>query len=255
MAQLIGHWPSRIEGVFQGDSCLFLGYGVRMPLEEKSAARKETVRLVGAALVVAGLITALHFTPLKHWLNEAQNLKARVDEYGWKADVAFVFGSMLGISLGVPRLALCGLAGVLFGFLEGFLVSQIGGVLGAYITFLVTRLFGPKEWVRRKLENSGTLRSILGEPSIGTIFVARQMPVPGIVPNVLLGVLQTRHATFLAGTFIGYLPSNIPVALAGSSMAKESLAKAIAQVSLSMVALGVFSALILAVRRKFKVQE
>jgi len=61
--------------------------------------------------------------------------------------------------------------------------------------------------------------------------------------------------TFLAVTFIGYLPSNIPVALAGSSMAKESLAKAIVQVSLSMVALGVFSALILVVRRKFKVQD
>jgi uncharacterized membrane protein YdjX (TVP38/TMEM64 family) len=128
-------------------------------------------------------------------------------------------------------------------------------VLGAYGTFLITRFWAPKEWVRRKLENSGTLRSILAEPSVGTIFVARQMPVPGLVPNVLLGVLHTKHSTFLAGTFLGYLPSNIPVALAGSSMAKESLAKAIFQVSLSMVALGVFSALILAVRHRFKVQD
>jgi hypothetical protein len=38
-------------------------------------------------------------------------------------------------------------------------------------------------------------------------------------------------------------------------MGKESLAKAIAQVSLSMVALGVFSALILLIRRRFNVRD
>ena len=220
--------------------------------EEPDDSRKETKRLLIAVLVVSGLIAALHFTPLKQWLVEAQSLKARVSEYGWKADAVFILGSMVGIALGLPRLALCALGGMLFGFVEGFLVSQIAGVLGAYGTFLITRCWGPKEWVQRKLANSERLRAILGTPSIGTIFVARQMPVPGIVPNVLLGVLQTRHSTFLVGTFIGYLPSNIPVALAGSSMAKESLAKAITQVSLSMLALGVFSALILWVRRNFK---
>lgn len=226
-----------------------------MLAEENKGFQKETVRLLLLVLVVVALVAALHFTPLRHWLDEAQSLKARVDELGWKAHAVFIFGSVLGIALGVPRLALCGLGGVLFGFVEGFLASQFAGVLGAYGTFLLTRLWGPKAWVERKLANSQTLRKILVAPSIGTIFVARQMPVPGIVPNVLLGVLQTRHATFLLGTFLGYLPSNIPVALAGSSMAKESLSKAIAQVSLSMVALGVFSALILAIRRRVKVQE
>ncbi len=216
-------------------------------------SRKETKRLLLAALVVAGLVAALHFTPLKQWLAEAQNLKARVGEYGWRAHALFIGGSILGIAVGVPRLALCGLGGMLFGFVEGVLASQFAGVLGAYAAFLLTRWWAPKEWIRRRLANSERLRSILGQPSIGTIFVARQMPVPGIVPNVLLGVLHTRHVTFLLGTFLGYLPSNIPVALAGSSMAKESLSKAIAQVSLSMVALGVFSVLILWIRRRVKV--
>ncbi|NBV86323.1 MAG: DedA family protein [Verrucomicrobia bacterium] len=220
--------------------------------EEPDDSRKETKRLLIVVLVVSGLIAALHFTPLKQWLVEAQNLKARVSEYGWRADAVFVFGSMAGIALGLPRLGLCALGGLLFGFVEGFLLSQFAGVLGAYGTFLITRSWGPKKWVQRKLANSQRLRAILGKPSVGTIFVARQMPVPGIVPNVLLGVLNTGHWTFLIGTFIGYLPSNIPVALAGSSMAKESLAKAITQVSSSMLALGIFSSLIIWVRRKVK---
>ena len=224
-----------------------------MGSEPFTDSRKETKRLLVAAGVVAGVVLALHFTPLKQWLTEAQNLKAVVAGYGWKAHALFVAGSVLGIAVGVPRLALCALGGVLFGFTEGVLASQFSGVLGAYSAFLLTRLWGPKEWVQRKLAGSQKLRAILGEPSIGTIFVVRQLPVPGIVPNVLLGVLNTGHWTFLIGTFIGYLPSNIPVALAGSSMAKESLTRAIGQVSLSMLALGVFSALIMWIRGRAKI--
>jgi uncharacterized membrane protein YdjX (TVP38/TMEM64 family) len=166
--------------------------------------------LVAVVLVVVCLVVALHFTPLKHWLEEAQNLKARVDEFGWKAHVVFIAGSVAGIALGVPRLALCGLGGMLFGFVEGFVASQFAGVLGAYGTFLLTRLWGPKEWVERKLANTQGLRKILVEPSVGTIFVARQMPVPGIVPNVLLGVLKARHTTFLIGTFLGICQATFP---------------------------------------------
>lgn len=223
-----------------------------MPPEQTHDVGRETRRLLVGAAIVAGVVLALHFTPLKQWLLEAQSLKARIAEFGWKAHVVFVVGSIFGIALGLPRLALCGLGGILFGFIEGFLASQFAGVLGAYGAFLITRLWAPKAWVQRKLANSERLRVLLEQPSVGTIFVARQLPVPGLVPNVLLGVLGTRHATFLIGTFLGYLPSNLPVALAGSSMAKDSLPRAIAQVSVSMIVLGVFSAVILFVRRRMK---
>ena len=226
-----------------------------MPPDPQQDPKKETLRLLIGALIVAGIIAVLHFTPLKQWLAEAQNLKQQVDAYGWKAHAVFILGSVIGIAVGVPRLVLCGLGGVLFGFVEGVLASQFAGVLGSYGAFLITRLWAPKLWVKRQLAKSDKLRSLLEKPTIGSIFVARQLPVPGIVPNVLLGVLSTRHRTFLIGTFLGYLPSNIPVALAGSSMAKESLTKAIAQVSLSMLALGVCSALIMAVRRRVKASE
>lgn len=219
---------------------------------EETESRGEARRLLGLLGVVLVLVVALHFTPLKQWLSEAQALKARVDSMGWKADVLFALGSVAGIALGVPRLALCALGGVLFGFVEGLLLSQFSGILGSYGAFLLTRLWGPREWVQRKLQKSQKLRAILGKPSIAAIFIARQLPVPGIVPNVLLGVLKTRHSTFLLGTFVGYLPSNIPIALAGSSMAKESLSKALAQVSLSMLALAVFSTLVLWIRRRSK---
>ncbi|MBP7949605.1 MAG: VTT domain-containing protein [Verrucomicrobiales bacterium] len=223
-----------------------------MPPENTNDPTTETRRLVIGALLVAGIVLALHFTPLNRWLVQAQDLKSRIDDYGWKAHALFLFGSVVAIALGAPRLVLCGLGGVLFGFLEGLLLAQFSGVLGSYGAFLITRLWGPREWVRQRLRGAQRLRPLLENPSIGSIFVVRQLPVPGIVANVLLGVLSTRHRMFLLGTFLGYLPSNIPVALAGSSMAKESLGKAIAQVSLSMLALGAGSALIMTVRGRLR---
>jgi uncharacterized membrane protein YdjX (TVP38/TMEM64 family) len=223
-----------------------------MPSEEYVDSRRERRRLLVTALVLVGLVLGLQFTPLKQWLQEIQTLKAWVSNYGWKAHVFFVFGSVAAIAVGMPRLMLCGLGGVLFGFAEGLIASQMAGVLGAYGAFLLTRRWAPKQWVERKLAGSESLRRLLARPSVSTIFVARQLPLPGIIPNVLLGVLGTRHSTFLVGTFLGYLPSNIPIALAGSSMGKESLQRAILQVSMSMSALAVFSVLIFWLRRRLK---
>ncbi len=214
--------------------------------------RKETGRLLIGAFIVAAMIVALHFTPLSRWLAEVQQLKSHIDDYGWKAHAVFVLGSVVAIALGVPRLALCGLGGVLFGGVEGLIASQFAGVLGSYGAFLLTRWWAPRAWVERKLAGSERLRGVLAKPGIVSIFIARQLPVPGILPNVLLGMLPTRHWTFLIGTFLGYLPSNIPVAFAGSGIGKESGMMALLQIGGAVLALGGFSALIIWIRRRYK---
>ena len=186
------------------------------------------------------------------WLDDLRAFKLQVGAYGWKAHGLFVAGSIVAIAVGIPRLALCGLAGVLFGFIEGMSVAMVSGVLGSYGAFLLAR-WGGRDWAERRLAGaSERLRTILARPGIASIFIARQLPVPGIVPNVLLGILPTRHGTFLLGTFLGYLPSNAIVALAGSSLGKDSLEKAIAQVSLSMAGLGAFSLLLVWLRQRFR---
>ncbi len=208
----------------------------------------ETRRLLILAVVVLGLLLGLHFTPLKAWLDDVQALKAIVRGYGWLAYVGYATASVGLIALGVPRLLLCGLAGALFGFVAGMLVALVSGLGGSYSAFLLARWSG-RDLGERKLRGANDgLRKLLSKPGIASIFVARQMPVPAIVINVLLGVLPTRHSVFLAGTFLGYLPSTAIVALAGSSLGKESLGLAIAQVSLAMAALGAFSAGLIGLR-------
>lgn len=203
------------------------------------------------AVVVLGLLLALHFTPLKSWIDDVQTLKQHVQAYGWKAYAGFGLASFGAIALGVPRLMLAGLAGALFGVVGGGLVALVASVSGSYGAFLLARWSG-RDWAERKIAGaSASLRSLLATPSIGSIFVARQLPVPGILVNVLIGILPTRHRTFLAGTFLGYLPSTAIVALAGSSLGKESLTVAIGQVSLAMAGLGGLTALLMWLRQRF----
>lgn len=211
-----------------------------------------TRRLWTLALIALGALMVLHLTPLRSSLEDVLALKLLLDGYGWKAHAAFGIGSIVVIAIGVPRLPLCGLAGVLFGFIEGMAVAIVSGLIGSYGAFLLVR-WGGRQWAERKLSRaSDNLRKALADPSIASIFIVRQLPVPGIVPNVLLGLLPTSHRTFLLGTFLGYLPSTAIIALAGSSLGKENLALAIAQVSLSMAGLAAFSALLVWLRRRFR---
>lgn len=211
---------------------------------------KEARRLLFLALAVASLLLVLHFTPLKEWMDDLQALKSQVRGYGWKAHVAFAACTIAAIALGVPRLALCALAGALFGFVTGAVVALASCLAGSWGAFQLARWSG-RNWAESRLTGaSETLRSVLATPTITAIFVARQLPVPGILINAMLGVLPTSQRTFLIGTGLGYLPSTVIVSLAGSSLGKESLAMAIAQISLAMIGLAVFTVLLVWLQRQ-----
>ena len=212
--------------------------------------RAEARRLLILALAVAGLVLVLHFTPLKQWIGDLQALKSQIRAYGWKAHVAFSAGTIAAIALGVPRLALCALAGALFGFVTGSTVALFSSMAGSWGAFLLARWSG-RGWAESRLAGaSDTLRTLLATPTITAIFVARQLPVPGILINVMLGVLPTSQRTFLVGTGLGYLPSTAIVALAGSSLGKDSLAVAMTQISLAMIGLAVLTVLLVWLHRR-----
>lgn len=210
----------------------------------------EARRLLILALAVAGLLLVLHFTPLNQWIGDLQALKQQIRDYGWKAYVIFAAGTVTAIALGVPRLALCALAGALFGSVAGGVLALVSSLSGSWGAFLLARWSG-RSWAEARLSGaSDNLRNMLATPTITSIFVARQLPVPGILINVMLGVLPTTHRTFLIGTGLGYLPSTAIVALAGSSLGKESLALAMTQITLAMIALAVMTLLLVWLHKK-----
>lgn len=204
-------------------------------LEQKAAKAlaAEKKKLLGLAVGVIIFMVIAHYSPLRPWLMNVQSWKTYVREWGWMAHLSFVLASALAVAVGIPRLPLCGMAGLAFGFSKGLLVSWTGTALGAYLAFLLTRLgFSNLKGVH--LTRYAGLKKLLEAPRVMGVFWARQLMVPGIVTNVLLGISKVTQKHFIIGTLIGYLPLNISVTLVGSGIGKSSLTESMTQIILSI---------------------
>jgi len=196
--------------------------------ETGRAVGKETRQVLVAVLAVAAFLALAHFTPLRGWLTSMQTWKGLVREYGWAAHGIFVAACAGAVMLGVPRLPLCSAAGLIFGFGEGLALSLVGSTCGSYGAFLLARR-GFRRAAESKAEKWPWLKKMLRKPSVLRVFWVRQLMVPGLVLNVLLGMTPVKHSRFLLGTLLGYLPLNIAFSLVGSGLGKKDLGTSLAQ--------------------------
>jgi uncharacterized membrane protein YdjX (TVP38/TMEM64 family) len=213
------------------------------------SARHGERKLIVLVLGVAACLAIVHLTPISHLVTDVQEWKAHIRGAGAAAPILFAGGFVALVAIGVPRLMLCTIGAVLFGFVTGALVGLFGSLFGSYGSFLFAR-WGGRDWVQRRVANRHRLRAMLRQPSLTTIFLVRQLPIAGIVPNLLLGMTPVPHRTFLAGTFLGYLPSTLIVALIGSGIGKGSLTHALAQMSMAMAALALLTLVVWWLRKR-----
>ena len=92
---------------------------------------------------------------------------------------------------------------------------MVGGVPVAVLLeeLLVVNLVEPL--VERLAHHPG-LRRLLDQRSVLAVFVLRQLPIASAVVSLALGVRHVPAGTFLLGTFIGFLPEGVPLALLGA---------------------------------------
>jgi uncharacterized membrane protein YdjX (TVP38/TMEM64 family) len=186
-----------------------------------------------AVLLALGL---LHGTPLGAWLDDYQYVKSWLDRQGALAPLWFVLGGGVLTAVGVPRLALYFVGGSAFGFAVGLLYAQLGSVLGAALVFTGARWAG-RAWVEARLAHHPGLRRLLDQRSVLAVFVLRQLPLASAVVSLALGVRHVPGAVFLTGTFLGFLPEGVPLALLGSGLGKTSLTLSLLQVAVAALML------------------
>ena len=206
--------------------------------ETSRALGKETRQVLTAVLIVAAFMALAHFTPMKAWITNVQSWKGFVREFGWMAHTVFMLVTAGAVMMGVPRLAFCSAAGLIFGFGEGLLLSLVGSTLGSYGAFILSR-HGFRRAAESRAEKWPWLKKMLKKPSVMRVFWARQLMVPGIVLNVLIGMTPVRHSRFLLGTALGYLPLNIAFSLVGSGLGKESITTTMTQLLAAMAVINV----------------
>jgi len=174
--------------------------------------------LVVFAVLAAGLI-AVSVSPLREHLKDVRALKEQIHEWGLWGPALYMAVVYLLVALGVPRLLFCPIGGLTFGFARGLLWTQIPTLLGYYTIFLFVR-WGGRDWILHRWPKLARWKGAGSGPAMPMVILIRQLPISGLVTNLILGLSPIRHRDFLVGTVIGLLPEAIPFTLIASGLVK-----------------------------------
>ncbi len=181
-----------------------------------SSAGRAALKIVLQVLLFAGSIFIIYLPPVREQLGRIHEISDYFISLGWAGPLIFIPAVAVLVAVGVPRLLLCPIGGLAFGFWKGLLLTQLGTVFGFYGTFLFVRWSG-RDMILRKFPRLKRYTEFSRRRGIITVLLIRQLPITGFYINLLLGLLPLSHADFLLGTIIGILPEAVPATLAGSS--------------------------------------
>lgn len=188
------------------------------PEHSRAGSRVFLKPLLVFAVIALGLVV-IYVSPLREYLRQVREIKARVGEMGMWGPVIYMLAVSVVIALGFPRLFLCPVGGIVFGFFWGLVWTQIPTLLGYYTTFLFVR-WGGREFVVKHWPGLRRFDGLFKERAVPALILVRQLPISGVVMNLLLGLSPVRHRDFLLGTAIGLLPQAIPFTLVASGTVK-----------------------------------
>lgn len=195
-------------------------------------------RIVGLSLIGVVLlgVVLMHVTPLRSVLAQTELLGAWFMAKGTAGMLLYIAGVTLLVSMGVPRLLLCSIGGMAFGFWQGLLLTQAGTVVGFYAVFMLVRHAGWSFSFLRKRPNLDNIQQRIGKGGIMSVFGIRMMPLSGFYSTIMMCMLPIRHRHFLLGTCLGTLPQAIPATLIGAGATQETLHTSIASIIAAVIA-------------------
>lgn len=187
---------------------------------KNSNSKKEILKTILLALILTSFLGILHFTPLKYYtdFSNINFLKEKLSSFNVFAPVIFLFGGSVIIALGAPRFIITVLGGMVFGFIAGTILSLGAAFLGSIVIFWLTRLLG-RPFFQQKFGNRlASIEKYLKENGILVVVLVRQLPVPCMLGNILLGLTSVKNFVFIIGSIIGLFPESAIFALYGSSV-------------------------------------
>jgi len=179
-------------------------------------ARMSSKEWIWLGVTVAGLLVVF-LSPLREHLTHVQELNADIQRFGHLGPPLYILMTAILIAIGFPRMLMYPLGGMAFGFTWGMIWSLIGSLFGAYITFCYARWAG-SSYILKRWRGLNKITHAVNDKGVLTIALLRQLPGPGFLTNLLLGISAVSHRAFVFGTAIGSLPSAVPATLIGSSI-------------------------------------
>jgi uncharacterized membrane protein YdjX (TVP38/TMEM64 family) len=179
--------------------------------------RSSAIRIAVLLLLVASVLGALWFLPVKHYL--LLLLEWTKDLGAWGPVFLAIFYVIACIFF-LPGSVLTLGAGFLFGVPIGLLSAWTGATLGACAAFLVGRTLA-RDWVARKVEGNAKFAAIdeaVGREGFKIVFLLRLSPVfPFNLLNYALGLTRVSFKSYAIASLIGMLPGGLMYVYLGSA--------------------------------------
>lgn len=209
-----------------------------MPREGGRRPRGRREALVRVAAFAIGLAAAF-VAVLALVARSPEEIQRAADGAGAWAPIAFV---ALAVALTLaffpfPLVAAAG--GVLFGTLEGTLLSILGGSAGAMLAFLVARYAAHDAVAALAGERLLRVREAVARRGFVAVLYARIVPgVPRDVANYAFGLTGVGFAAFTAATVLGIAPRAFAYTALGGSLGDFDSTESIVAIA-TLVAMGV----------------
>ncbi|AFQ43427.1 TVP38/TMEM64 family protein [Desulfosporosinus meridiei] len=130
-----------------------------------------------------------------------------VTQWGWVSIFVDLFILMLLALFPITPFAL--IAGgntLIFGWVNGFLLSLVGSLLGASLGFYLSRNLG-QEWAQPKIAKLGKWANLIEGNSFSIILISRLIPIlPSAAVNYAAGLSLMTFPRFFLASVLGKIP-------------------------------------------------
>ena len=215
------------------------------PYSEPASGKRENTRDIIKTLLLVilltGSLTVLRFSPRWYYLDPSYISLLQDKLAGFRSMAPFVFfaGGALLIAMGVPRTIFSFLGGMVFGFLTGTFLAIAAAFAGSVVIIWLTRFLGRPLFHQKIGHRLKAIEGRLEDNGFLVVLILRQLPLPSILVNVLIGLSSINSTAFIFGSLLGLIPEAAIFALFGSSV-REDFALRISLASLSLIVLIIF---------------
>lgn len=178
-----------------------------------------------ARLRLAGLVLAVALGSGLAWLvlgGDLDRVREMVESTGALAPVAYVALHVVLTLVPVPKNLLAGIAGVLFGLPLGILLSFVGSLAAASVTFALARRIGREAVASLTGPRVRRVEELLRQQGLVAVLLARLSPVPFTIVNYGAGVSPITWRDYLLGTAVGVVPGTVGYVALGASAGQDA---------------------------------
>ncbi len=187
---------------------------------EKSRNSRYIIKAFLLVVLLTGSLAIMRFTVLSDYLDTSNvNLiRDKLAEFRSLAPVIFLLSGALVIVMGAPRSIISILGGMIFGFSMGMFLSLTAALGGSFIIFLLTRFLGRPLFNQTLGLKLKAVKNHIETNGLMAVILLRQLPLPCMFVNALIGLTRITSGTFLLGSLLGHMPQALIFSLYGSSV-------------------------------------